>query len=162
MNFESLFKTQKDLDNKIIKKHSLQKRSLKSNKLLALEVEISELANETRCFKYWSNKLPSSKEIILEEYADCLHFILSIGIEYGFQDTEELNLQKPDTTATDQFLNLYVDVTDFIVCSSKDHYLTLFEDFLNLGLYLDFSDDDIEDAYYKKNAKNLVRQNSGY
>ena len=162
MNFESLFKTQKDLDNKIIKKHSLQKRSLKSNKLLALEVEISELANETRCFKYWSSKLPSSKEIILEEYADCLHFILSIGIEYGFQDTEELNLQKPDTTATDQFLNLYVDVTDFIVCSSKDHYLTLFEDFLNLGLYLDFSDDDIEDAYYKKNAKNLVRQNSGY
>ena len=50
------------------------------NKLLAFIVELGELANETRCFKYWSQKKPSSKKIIAEEYADGLHFLLSIGL----------------------------------------------------------------------------------
>ncbi|MEE0700145.1 MAG: dUTPase [Bacilli bacterium] len=39
--------------------------------IVELLVEIGELANETRCFKYWSNKGSSEKDIVLDEYADC-------------------------------------------------------------------------------------------
>ncbi len=66
------------------KEHDLQpKKIVKKKKMLALLVEIGELANETRCFKYWSNKPASEREVILEEYVDGLHFILSIGIDLG-------------------------------------------------------------------------------
>ena len=86
MNLQNLFVMQEKLDNHIMEEHNLYGKTLFSEKLLALQVEIAELANETRCFKFWSNKGPSSKETILEEYVDCLHFILTIGLEKNYTD----------------------------------------------------------------------------
>lgn len=164
MNFSELFKLQKNLDRRIIDEHNLKETSIYNKKLLALEVEMGELANEVRCFKFWSNKKASKKEVILEEYVDCLHFILSIGLESNFQCDEikisNDNIDEQDITK--QFLNLYIDITDFIICPTKDHYITLFEDFLKLGISLEFDEDDIKKAYYKKNNVNHKRQTSGY
>lgn len=162
MYFKKLFDMQETLDNRIIQNHNLCNESLFSKKILALNVEIGELANETRCFKYWSNKKPSPKEVILEEYIDCLHFILSIGIEKHFTDTDNIEAKTSEYKLSDQFCNLYIDVNDFIVCSSKDHYLTLFEDFLTLGRSLRFSDEEIQNSYISKNAVNHKRQDDGY
>lgn len=81
MDLKNLFIMQEKLDQHIMEQHNLYGKPLFSEKLLALQVEIAELANETRCFKFWSNRGPSSKETILEEYVDCLHFILTIGLE---------------------------------------------------------------------------------
>lgn len=161
MNFSKLFKLQENLDNRILQQRGLDNKSLTSKKILALQVEIAELANETRCFKFWSDKGPSNKSIILEEYVDCLHFILTLGLEKQFNDIEiETKELQYDITA--QFLNLYVDINDFIVSSSRDHYLTLFEDFLSLGKSLGFSIDEIEEAYIEKNSINHKRQIEGY
>ncbi|WML36383.1 dUTP diphosphatase [Clostridium sp. OS1-26] len=161
MNFSKLFKLQENLDNRILQQRGLDNKSLTSKKILALQVEIAELANETRCFKFWSDKGPSNKSIILEEYVDCLHFILTLGLEKQFNDIEvEIRDLQYDITA--QFLNLYVDINDFIVSSSRDHYLTLFEDFLSLGKSLEFSINEIEEAYIEKNSVNHKRQIEGY
>ncbi|WP_251860617.1 dUTP diphosphatase [Clostridium sp. Marseille-Q2269] len=161
MNLKKLFELQKNLDEHITKNHSLEGKSLLSEKILALQVELAELANETKCFKYWSVKLPSNRSTILEEYVDCLHFILTLGLEQNFDD---LTLQRKnlDYNLTEQFLNLYIDINDFMICSSKDHYITLFEDFLYLGINLGFSQKDIEEAYVEKNNTNHDRQNNGY
>lgn len=163
MNLKNLFVMQKKLDEYIINQHNLRDKPLLPQKLLALQVEIAELANETRCFKYWSTKGPSSKDVILEEYVDCLHFILTIGLEKNYTD---VSLTIPDVSLqadiTDKFTNLYIDVNDFIICPSKDHYQTLFEDFLLLGKYLKFTDEDIEKGYHKKNFINYQRQVIGY
>lgn len=161
MNLKNLFDFQKELDQKIKIQHNLQNSTLLSKKILALQVEIGELANETRCFKFWSTKKSSPSDIVLEEYVDCLHFILSIGLEKKFE-TDSLELKKTDCDLTEQFINLYVDINDFIVCSSKDHYITLFEDFLSLGFSLGFTENDIEDGYNKKNSINHLRQATGY
>ena len=67
----------------VLQKNMTYNRKIVKRKMLALLVEIGELANETRCFKYWSNKPASEREVILEEYVDGLHFILSIGIDLG-------------------------------------------------------------------------------
>ena len=85
MILKELFELQRKLDQRIIVNHNLQEDFLLKKKILALQVEIGELANETRCFKYWSKKGPSEKSIILEEYVDCIHFILSIGIEKNYE-----------------------------------------------------------------------------
>ncbi|WP_138206420.1 dUTP diphosphatase [Haloimpatiens lingqiaonensis] len=160
MKFDKLFSLQRDLNNHIEQAHHLT-GPLLSKKILALQVEIGELANETRCFKYWSNKGPSSKSVILEEYVDCLHFILSIGLDKNY-DNITFTPNKSDTEITDQFLNLFIDINDFITCNSRDHYITLFQDFISLGLSLDFSIDDIENGYLEKNQINHKRQEEGY
>lgn len=161
MHFKKLFELQEVLDDRIRQQHNLNGQVLLSKKILALNVEIGELANETRCFKFWSDKKPSEKEVILEEYVDCLHFILTIGLDKQFTDVD-IDSKNSEYAVTDQFLNLYIDVNDFIVCSSKDHYITLFEDFLSLGRSLGFKDEEIVSAYLTKNNINHKRQDEGY
>lgn len=161
MNLDKLFKLQHNLDERILKEHNLHEESLCSKKILALQVEISELANETRCFKFWSNKGPSSKDRILEEYVDCLHFILSLGLEKNFSNIK-LNFKNYPSELTEKFNNIYIDINDFVVCPSEDNYLTLFQDFLCLGTDLGFNLNEIEKAYLKKNNINHIRQDNGY
>lgn len=161
MNLNKLFQLQHNLDERIIVEHNLHKESLFSKKVLALQVEISELANETRCFKFWSNKGPSNKNIILEEYVDCLHFILSLGLEKNYVNLKPI-IRDDDNDLTETFINIYIDINDFVVCSSKDNYKTLFEDFLCLGKNLGFTSEEVENAYLEKNNINHQRQDTGY
>lgn len=149
MDFINLFQLQEILDEKIKKEHALEGKSLLSQKTLALQVEIAELANETKCFKFWNNKNVSNNKLILEELVNSLYFMLSLGLEKKFDDIDTIQLNKNDCTITSQFLNLYVDINDFLVCSSKDHYITLLEDFLSLGFNLGYSPEEIQKAYNK-------------
>jgi dimeric dUTPase (all-alpha-NTP-PPase superfamily) len=106
MQLEKLFQMQKALDTHIEDKHSLQDEDLFERKVLALLVEIGELANETRSFKFWSVKPSSAKEVILEEFVDGVHFILSLGIECGYE-AEQIDLKDEGTSlnVTEQFLS---------------------------------------------------------
>lgn len=120
MDLKTFFEMQEKLDNNII--HALNDRrnevgldaigpqSLINERVLALIVECGELANalKGRGFKYWSQKQPESKERLLDEYVDILHFWLSIGLS------------------------------------------------------LNFTAEEVEEAYRKKNAVNFKRQEEGY
>lgn len=55
MNLYKLFKIQAKLDEKIVKEKGLEGQDLLDKKILALQVELGELANEWRGFKFWSN-----------------------------------------------------------------------------------------------------------
>lgn len=161
MNLQKLFQMQNTLDKRIQAEHNLCGIPLLQKKILSLQVELGELANETRCFKFWSTKDPSSKDVILEEYVDCLHFILSIGLEKNFENIM-LNSKNITSELSEQFLNLYVNISDFIICSSIDNYFNIFQNFLCLGKSLGFSNEDIQNAYLYKNNINHERQDNGY
>ncbi|MCD3211014.1 hypothetical protein G8T71_06550 [Clostridium botulinum C/D] len=98
MELKQFLEMQNELDKAIVKKHfgEMDQKEFLSERILALHVEVSELANATRCFKYWSTKKPESKERILDEYADVMHFWLSIGNTLGFtaKEIEEAYLKK--------------------------------------------------------------------
>jgi dimeric dUTPase (all-alpha-NTP-PPase superfamily) len=152
---------QNTLDHRIQTQHHLEGVPLLHKKTLSLQVEFGELANETRCFKFWSTKKPSSSDVILEEYVDCLHFILGLGIEKDFQNITP-EVKNVTSELSEQFLNLYINVTDFIKCPSINNYLNIFENFLALGGNLGFCEEDIENAYLHKNKINHERQDNGY
>ncbi|CAM2870568.1 dUTP diphosphatase [Hathewaya histolytica] len=163
MDFKNLFSMQEMLDYRIEKEHGLLNENLIPKKALALFVELGELANETRCFKFWSSKGPSSKEVILEEYVDGLHFILSLGLKLNY--STKLNLQPMKTLETPvhvQFLDLYKEISHIDEDCSKELYESVFQNFLNLGSSLGFSEEDIESAYIDKNKVNHQRQDQGY
>lgn len=165
MNLNNLYNLQKNLDIKISENHNLINDDLISHKILALQVEVGELANETRCFKFWSLKKSSSKAIIIEEFVDCLHFILSIGLTLDFDNTkiEELcTYPCSSNNLTDSFLKLFDAISSFKNMFSKENYVDMFSKFLYLGKQLDFTPLEIEEAYLYKNNVNHKRQEEGY
>ncbi|MBU3158908.1 dUTP diphosphatase [Clostridium frigoris] len=161
MNLHKLFEMQITLDHRIETEHQLEGVPLFNKKILSLQVELGELANETRCFKFWSTKESSSKDIILEEYVDCIHFILSLGLEKRFQNIT-LNVKNSTCELSLQFLNLYITIANFATSASLDNYSSIFNNFLSLGQSLGFSEDDIEAGYFYKNKINHERQDNGY
>ncbi len=161
MNISELYEMQRELDNRICKEHRLEGMNLVPSKILALQVELGELANETRCFKFWSSRGPSSEEIILEEYVDCLHFILSIGLEGGLTDINLVKIDN-DNNLIDQFQNIFTRIAAFQHEPTLDNYEELFAHFLLLGGKLGFSEGKIYLAYLRKNRVNHQRQDDGY
>jgi dimeric dUTPase (all-alpha-NTP-PPase superfamily) len=163
MQLEKLFHMQKALDTHIEEKHNLQDEDLFDRKVLALLVEIGELANETRSFKFWSVKPSSAKEVILEEFVDGVHFILSLGIESGF-DTEQIDLNKQELAlnVTEQFLCVYERINIFQRNKSLGDYIKLFQSYFELAELLGFTYDEIEKAYFHKNEVNYLRQQNNY
>src|SRR5690606_38123781 len=73
-----LYDMQGKLDAVIYEKHNVKPGPEAYHKLVvALQVELCEMANEMRFFKFWSTKGPSDR--VLDEFVDVLHFFLSIG-----------------------------------------------------------------------------------
>jgi dimeric dUTPase (all-alpha-NTP-PPase superfamily) len=161
MDLSSLYSLQRRLDERIEAQHGLQEEDLFDKKILALLVEIGELANETRCFKFWSVKPPSPREKVLEEYVDGLHFILSLGLECGFLYSE-IPPQLATLPLVEQFLVVFRAADEFRKTKSRQSYNRLFTEYLLLGGQLGFSMEEIEQAYKQKNQVNHERQNQNY
>ena len=70
INLTNCLVKQAELDERIMDMHHQTRESTQRKRVLALLVEIAELANETRSFKYWSLKGASEKEVLIEEYVD--------------------------------------------------------------------------------------------
>lgn len=156
-----LYLLQAKLDQQIAINHQVNYLVTKEDRLLALLVEIAELANETRTFKYWSKKGPSKKEVILDEYADGLHFFLSIGVAL---DTKKkvYELQKEEETLTKQFNNLFYLISKLIDNYELNNYTKAIQSFLNLSCSLGFSISEVEEAYLHKLDENYKRQENNY
>ncbi|WP_413308356.1 dUTP diphosphatase [Bacillus sp. 1P10SD] len=163
MQLKKLFEMQKALDSHIEEKHQLQNEALFDRKVLALLVEIGELANETRCFKFWSVKPSSDKAVILEEFVDGIHFILSLGIECGFNDMEiNLKVNQTSSDVTEQFLIVYETISLFQKSKEFNVYIRVFEAYLQLASLLGFNEKEMEQAYFLKNEVNYQRQQNNY
>lgn len=177
MNIDKLFKTQKELRAKI----NYQGDDSFEKLVLALLVEIGECANEWRGFKFWSKdqeprvKVPATawgepyKNPLLEEYVDCLHFILELGLE--IQVDEETHFPYlhernfgiyTETETTEQFNNLFKSVSDFLIEKDLEFYEEMFLYLIGLSKHLGFTWEEVEQAYYEKNKVNHQRQEEGY
>lgn len=163
MQLEKLFRMQQALDQHIEEKHELQNEDLFNRKVLALLVELGELANETRCFKFWSIKPSSEKSVVLEEFVDGIHFILSLGLECGFQNLDyKLELEPSTVSITEQFLLIYEKVNEFKDSKKDCDYQILLQCYLQLGTLLEISYEEMEKAYFAKNEVNYQRQQNNY
>lgn len=187
MNLEKLFKMQKELDERILDRFpELRNEDLLDKKILALQVELGELAQNWRGFKFWSNDRESrtvrkietewdddgtptewlcNEDVnpLLEEYADVLHFALSIGLEIGVTIESVYLLEKSSKAITERFTSLLVGYGILATQPNniESSYRELFAGTIRLGLKLGFSLDEIEEAYYIKNTINHQRQDLG-
>ncbi len=171
MNLEKLYKLQAELDNHILENEKkrtgkeIDKSLLLDQTILALLVEVGELANATRCFKHWSTKGSESKERILDELADVWHFYLSIGNQMILKADKPLVLK--GYTLIELFIKTYekasrlteVDSSSLFVRHVYEHLGMLI---YNIGKTLGFTGEEVEQAYMKKHEENYRRQREGY
>ncbi|MCM3720529.1 MULTISPECIES: dUTP diphosphatase [Solibacillus] len=160
MQFRQLFEKQRQLDRFIEENQQVQK-DVFAEKGLALLVELSELANETRCFKYWSTKEPSKRAVLLEEFVDSVHFMLSLGNMRGFLLVEWPYL-KEKQELTETFLNTTQTILTFLQHQTEENYRAMWEQYSLIAYNLNFTIDDVFQAYKLKNEKNYERQRNGY
>ncbi|APA01606.1 dUTP diphosphatase [Bacillus velezensis] len=107
------------------------------------------------------------KNPLLEEYVDCLHFVLSIGNRIGYAHE---NLGKwTDFTIVNQFNHLFGYASDLYKAIHEDWfeeklfdtYDEFFAGFIGLGKMFGLTHEQIEAAYMDKNAVNHQRQQEG-
>ena len=87
--------TQKKLDQLIFQTHHQSYQKTFQKRKVAFLIEMAEFMNETRVFKFWSFKPPSCREVLLEEYVDGLHFLLSLAndLTINFEEFYYYNLR---------------------------------------------------------------------
>jgi dimeric dUTPase (all-alpha-NTP-PPase superfamily) len=173
MNLEKLFQTQKVLRDRI----GYNEPDRFNKLILALLVELGECANEWRGFKFWSkDQSPRTQKArapymdlddadfynpLLEEYVDCLHFILEIGIELN-ANIKDLAWAIATDPFYDKTLTEHFSIVFTLAANPKGNYYALFNAFVGLGEYLEFEWREVEQAYFAKNKINHVRQATGY
>lgn len=158
---EELYQHQYKLDLDIQEKHGVTYENTLNKRLLAFYVELSELANATRCFKFWSFKNAEEKARLLDEYADALHFILSIGIS---QDTcvEEVTYFDLSEDLTSSFLICINLFNEYVLDKTFDKYIEVLSYFISMSTVLGFTSKEIEDAYLLKLEVNHNRVENNY
>lgn len=161
LDITQLLEQQKKLDDEILRIHELTRKETIQRRILAFIVELSELANETRSFKFWSTKGKNEQSIILAEYVDGIHFLLSIGIDVKEEDFI-IEAEENRCELNEYFVSLYQMSIQLFDDYSYLQYRSLFALYLSLGECLGISDQEIMIAYQEKNKINHQRQEEHY
>lgn len=161
INIDRILELQKQLDNNIHTKHNINPKEVFEKRRLALIVEVCEMINVNRCFKFWSLKKDYDKQVLGDEFVDCLHFILSISLHFNLDQTE---YEIKDVVYDDNELTL--KVLDLISLAgkieSKDDCKKFIIQLFELAFTFGFTAQDIIDFYIKKNQVNFKRQQDNY
>ncbi len=160
-HLKPLFESQGRLDAAIHANHKVNYEVTRPRRILALLVEIGEFANTTRCFKYWSSKGMEDKDTVLDEYADGMHFFLSLGIDIKTTKVD-YEVRNPGRDLVSQIHLVYSRIEDFKKDPQEIPYVKAFSAFLNILPLIGFTFHDAELAYYKKLNVNYNRQETNY
>lgn len=154
ININSIYEKEKIINAKFKQKYDYSNPDILYKQILELIIEISELAYETKCFKYWKNDKPSPAEITIPEYADCLMITLCLC---DLANVDISNL--PQTSENDMiklFIKLHNLASQLTFNLDKKLLLEILSNLLNLSKLLGFSDSELEENCSIKMKKTLT------
>ena len=162
------------------------------NTLVALDVELSEFANEGRWFKIWSvdqeprtfkaspmevvnGSVPKGFNVsnpLLEEFVDAVHFFLSLANLRGWQPSLNFNERilssmydsgKGVQRFNTNYLEMKNQLSRVFAMRSELAFGAAWMNFLIIGMSgFGFTWEQISEAYLAKNKINHERQANGY
>lgn len=160
IDWDKFLEGQKKLDKFIFERKGLNYLNTSRSRQLALIVELNELANATKVFKFWSEK-EGSQEDALAEYADVFHFLLTLSLEKKYS-LQNISFPIEKKASKEELIDLFLKLNALASFETEDKFRSWVEFFLLLGAMLGFSFKEIEDAYWKKWKINFERQNNSY
>ena len=148
-----VYQKNNELDDIFINKFNSDKDMFKKNKL-ELIVEIAEFANETKCFKYWTKK-KMNKELVLEEYADCIIMTLCL---YHYYNLELNDLDYPISgDINDTFARMFNLASNLYFSDDINLLKEILFQLVNLTNKLDITSDELVEACLSKINKDTER-----
>jgi len=158
--YKEVYEKNKKLDDIFIEKYEKDQPFYFEKNCLGFLVELGELANETKCFKYWTIK-ESNRKAVLEEFADCITMTLC------FFNVLNLNLENfkehyKSDNVLEIFNYLYQQGAKLMIKINEDLVKDIFVNLLHLAKLLELSEDEIINAINKKQDKIEQRLNSDY
>ena len=160
--YREYYQRNKQLDKMYEEKYGNNDDKIYEKNCLELIVEICELANESKCFKYWTVK-SANRELLLEEYADCLSMLLCLFNCHNMDDINVLDIDISDDIIL--VFNELIRMCTMLMDKNNvddDLLLKIFTYLLRIGKLLEISDSEILDACYMKLGKNIEKLNSDY
>jgi dimeric dUTPase (all-alpha-NTP-PPase superfamily) len=162
MNIENLLQMQKELDIAIAKNLGMEdvfnSVEIVDQRVFALKVELGEFANETGWFKYWKQSHIVKRDSTIEELADVMHFLLSVGNSRKYNFITDISPREWNKVPVGR-LFCYIMENNF---EESGYWRNAFEQLICIGLNLGFTEEEMIQAYKDKNAKNYDRQAVGY
>ncbi len=153
-NFNIVYEKNKELDKHFLSIYGNSEDIILKNKLELL-VELGELCNESRCFKYWTKK-EVNKELVLYEYADVILMILYFFNQFDISLNEEFPIEN-NLDIIDEFIYLYNTMSRFKDEYNKDVIKDIFVNTLRLGKLLNLNDKEVIDSCLNKININIER-----
>ena len=153
MNLNEIYEKEKIINAHFRKKYNYESEEIFNKQVLELLCELSEFAYETKCFKYWKNEKPSSPEITIPEFADCLMITLCFCDlanidELELEDIEEKDMVKLFIEANKLAASLTMDL-------DKEKLLRLLSCLIEISKLLNYSDEELDSHCIKKMNKTL-------
>lgn len=161
LKIDDLQEIQEKLDARIFELHKTSRKETREDRVLALLVELGELANETRSFKYWSLNKEVNQEEMFEEFSDVLHFALSLGIDINYNQAS-INYEPSPNLLSDLFRKMYQKVLEFQSKATLMHYESMMHCLCQLADKIGLSNEKMRAMYFFKNEINHARQDNQY
>ena len=193
MNFKKLQAMQAKLDEAILADKAPMTAEERFNKtLVALSVEIAEVANCAEHFKFWKDnkgkidnnrfavewdyegtkiigyRIPyeqAHRLTLIEECSDALHFILSLANQGDFE-INGIGTHFKVADDTDSLEKNFLFLNQLIGLADLKHFHSDLEMIIDVFFIyinqLGISEQELEQAYYDKNKINYERLENGY
>lgn len=153
---------QKKLDEKVFNRAGVTANGTINERLLALAVELSELANELSCFKYWKQSHVVKLDETKEEWADVLHFAASVGNSYNHK-LQYIHLNSIKPKSKEDVTRLLLFMMGLVPkLHSRIHYVSFMEGLFDIARFIDMDENEMMHQYILKNDKNYQRIVSNY
>lgn len=169
LNTEEHYKKQIHLKQLISEKHEIPFTPIEHIQYLqmAIMVELGELANETRVFKYWSTDREPRKIKVKEEFADVYTFALEIGLYMDISKNTRFTIRKTDDSVMDAFKRVYKIANENIneswnLRECQNYFNRLMTSVLRIASVVGISEEELDKEFYKKNKINIERQLNNY
>lgn len=148
-----------------------------ANAFVALDVELSEMANTSEWFKVWKTHRGkqdeglTSRATLLNEYVDAMDFFLLIAnlknwnkiIVDSQSELTTITAKKAEEFLDKQYLILKQMIFKTYFAHSESSYKHAWHLFLKFGLVdFGFTTDEIQVAFFAKNEVNKQRQQNNY
>jgi len=127
--------------NELLNTHRL------NQKILSFIHDLSEVAQDSRCYLFWEKEEPVNHQLLLEHYIEGLTMLMSIGYELRI-DTIKNHTEIPyPIDICNLFFKIYHSILKVQSHYSSDDYQNTIDDYFTLGFQLGIELDEIIESY---------------
>ena len=153
MNLNEIYEKEKIINAHFRKKYNYESEEVFNKQVLELLCELSEFAYETKCFKYWKDEKPSSPEITIPEFADCLMITLCFCDLANIDEIKIENINEKDMVKL--FIETNTIASSLTMNLEKEKLLKILSNLLAISKLLDYSEEELNKYCMEKMNKTL-------